>query len=439
MLRSQVPLKLVARSLSNGAAVLATSRWSVIGRSLHLSERTQPLQWNKVGARGRGQRDETALHGTPKWQRTNPSHTRPVRMKSKKAAKQVVEGFLARLRKESGEKEDRSEEDFTALIKPIVDKVFEFSEANNMTAATDLTKVECQDILFLVRLSESKDLVVRAKNGYQTARNYVTLREFEKDVMRKIFSEELRMRQLRSRTKAAQDTVSPTCQSAERARRIVDPADPLLAPVAVHVNETVPTADDAVFSTFSAEVRSFCSAVRNGEIPERIPPEAEELTLPFLFLHHWLMRCCYYGSITKETAHDIALNVGDGVVLDPLAGSGYGVKALREAGVRTIGSDINSSNPAIEKLDAVESLKKYGSQITHLLISWAPHGSDIDHQLLREVRANFPHVTIINIGEGEEGCTGSEQFWYEAETMEPQYLVRYRCRANLFDGVTFMK
>lgn len=197
---------------------------------------------------------------------------------------------------------------------------------------------------------------------------------------------------------------------------------------------------------FAWEMEDFLNTVHSGEVPQMLPSNLVDYgesrnSLESMLISRYLQTCGMYGKIMKDTATDIAANVGDGVVLDPMAGNGWAAKALREAGAKTIASDDNSweISKDVENLDALESLRKYGDKISHLLISWAPYGSDMDVKLLREVRANYPHVTIINVGEGMEGCTGSPQFWEELEEVHPEHNVRYETTIGLHDHVTFGK
>lgn len=183
--------------------------------------------------------------------------------------------------------------------------------------------------------------------------------------------------------------------------------------------------------------------IHSGNVPERIPKSLSsysEMSAGF-GVHNAFMKLGYFGRATKEVARDLARNIGKGTVLDPLAGKGYFAKALRDAGVKTIATDDYSwkEQHTFEKLDAIDSLKKYGDRISHLLISWAPYESTIDLELLRLKRDRFPHITIINVGEQSGGCTGSEEFWEEFTINEPDYPVNYRTTAGLNDILVFGK
>lgn len=226
----------------------------------------------------------------------------------------------------------------------------------------------------------------------------------------------------------------------------------LLAPIEIAIPRKAVPFDQfvAVFGDYdsgsSSTIRDFCTSVYAGKVPKNIPSEiagygSSSLSMSTMQVGQWLQSCGMYGKITKDTAEDLSEIIGDGTVLDPMAGNGWAAKALREAGVKTIASDDDSWNISkdIEKLDAMESLKKYGNKISHLLISWAPYGSDIDVKLLREAREKFPHITIINVGEGEQGCTGSPEFWNEIEEIDPGKRVRYETTFGLHDHITFGK
>lgn len=176
------------------------------------------------------------------------------------------------------------------------------------------------------------------------------------------------------------------------------------------------------------EVTTFYNAIVSGNIPERMPIELTDRdflrgtiahVIPFTMWQN-LQKIGYFTVTTKMFAKAMKQVVKDKVVLDPLAGAGFLAKSLREAGVKTIASDNNSwgFNNGIEKLDALDSLTKYGDVTGYLAISWADYGSDIDYRLLMLTREKYSHIKIIVIGE-YEGCTGSSKFWQAAEPTQP--------------------
>lgn len=234
---------------------------------------------------------------------------------------------------------------------------------------------------------------------------------------------------------------------------VLSKKDNRLAPIVIPSLEFNPEAFSDKATLYRVEpgriledAKELCKTIAAGEIPQNIP-----LSLAFddgwrsgmasIITHSELMDLGYYGRATKDTAESIAANVGDGTVLDPMAGRGFFAKALREAGVKTIASDDYSwkMQADFEKLDAIESVKKYGNQISHVLLSWVPHGSGKDLEILQLCRKEFPHITIINIGEGHGGATGSEAFWDHAKEIETEAPISYSTTSTIHDFVAFVK
>jgi len=192
------------------------------------------------------------------------------------------------------------------------------------------------------------------------------------------------------------------------------------------------------------EAKEFYSLVLQGEIPESFPefdrPEGEYHPLDFA-LHNQLCEAGLYGKVTKKVARELKAEIGaDAVVLDPMAGKGYGVKALREVGIKSIATDDNSwdISEQVENLDALASVRKYGKDSTHVLLSWPPNNDDIDLKVLELCRSEFPHLTVINIGESK-GCTGSYEFWDNEERVEQKTSLAYPTSPQLRDRITFHK
>ncbi len=188
----------------------------------------------------------------------------------------------------------------------------------------------------------------------------------------------------------------------------------------------------------------FYSEVIKGEIPESFPQFArnpgEYHPLDFA-LHNKLCEAGLYGKVTKKVARELKAEIGsNAVVLDPMAGKGYGVKALREVGLKSIATDDNSwdISEQVENLDALASVRKYGKDSTHVLLSWPPNNDDIDLKVLELCRKEFPHLTIINIGESK-GCTGSYEFWDNESTVEQKTNLNYPTSPQLRDRITFHK
>lgn len=194
----------------------------------------------------------------------------------------------------------------------------------------------------------------------------------------------------------------------------------------------------------SDQVLESLICVMKGSVPKSLPYQSAGYhnadSIMFMKFHD----AGFYGKITQQVAKGLAKNIGDGTVLDPMAGKGYFVKAMREQGIKTIGSDDKSwsevqTDEGIENLDAVDSLKKHGKDITHLMISWPPYESNLDQQLLEVVKNDFPHVQIIYCGEPEGGCTGSEEFWNKVVERQPEHHIPYNSFTGLHDDIFFLR
>lgn len=203
---------------------------------------------------------------------------------------------------------------------------------------------------------------------------------------------------------------------------------------------------ESIADNDTSEILEFYATVRAGEIPERLPADIRKnsggglkTAMTGQFLHQYLQQAGCYSKITKHFARGLKQMLPrNSVVLDPMTGNGLIIKALREAGIASFGTDNNSwhNTQSFEPIDAMESLKRYGNQITHLLISWAPYETDIDFLLLEEVRKNYENVQIIVIGE-VNGCTGSDKFWNAAQIYDD--LECYETIEHLYDRIYFIE
>lgn len=188
-----------------------------------------------------------------------------------------------------------------------------------------------------------------------------------------------------------------------------------LRPIKIDRHDSLPSFYYELNENYKAVVDSLV----NGEVPEVLLPDNDNF-INSIRLHGFFQDVGYYGRVTKDFVGNLKAYISDSgcsnpVVLDPMAGKGFFVKALRESGVKTIASDdkswaAQSSDRSILDLDAIDSLRKHGGKVTHLVMSWPPYAVDIDYRLYKVIREEFPHIKIIYIGESNGGCTGSDDF-----------------------------
>lgn len=207
-------------------------------------------------------------------------------------------------------------------------------------------------------------------------------------------------------------------------------------------------AEYSKIANFSEEENAMIHAVERGEIPEHFPKSfTDPESLRSVMSHSHLSQHGYYAKVTKEFAGNLKQKIGaDAVVLDPMAGRGFFAKAMREQGVKTFASDDKSWNSkhtdSVEDMDAYQSLEKYGDKTSHLVLSWAPMDGNADEKLIHRVKEKYPHITIINIGEDEGGCTNSQGFWDEVyngdyDTHYPD--CGYSTNYGINDSVSFIR
>ncbi|MFZ2352772.1 SAM-dependent methyltransferase [Paucilactobacillus nenjiangensis] len=119
----------------------------------------------------------------------------------------------------------------------------------------------------------------------------------------------------------------------------------------------------------------------------------------------------------------------DGTVLEIMAGRGFISKGLRNLQpTQTImttdnldwQTKVKTNLPAVtavENLDALESIKKYGSTVDFVIISWAPDTQQTDWEILQLLRTSYPEIQLIVIGE-YNGATNSKAFWQHADLID---------------------
>lgn len=138
-----------------------------------------------------------------------------------------------------------------------------------------------------------------------------------------------------------------------------------------------------------------------------------------------------YAIVTKKWLEPLSkaiLNEPTSKILEVACGNGMIAKGLKDYGVDiiatnqgySIGDDysIHISRPwidDIEKIDAIQAIEKYGSDVDYVLLSWPPACSTIDLEILKAMRRVNPFCCMILIGEEDDNrCTGSREFFNEA-------------------------
>lgn len=131
-------------------------------------------------------------------------------------------------------------------------------------------------------------------------------------------------------------------------------------------------------------------------------------------------------------------------VLEIMAGNGYISKGIRNNNptekIFTTDSQAwtkeneTGKHPVtqIEKLDAIEAIKKYGNQVKFVIMSWAPDKQETDWEVLQLLRKDYPEINLLVIGE-KNGATNSKTFWDSAQLSQDEALQRVNRQLHSFD------
>lgn len=130
--------------------------------------------------------------------------------------------------------------------------------------------------------------------------------------------------------------------------------------------------------------------------------------------------------------------------LEIMAGNGYISKGLRNNNAHQeiyttdsqawVKENETGKHPVttIEKLDALDAIRKYGDQVQYVIMSWAPDKQETDWEVLQLLRKDYPDVKLLVIGE-KDGATDSKRFWQEAHLSQDDDLKKVNANLHSFD------
>lgn len=78
------------------------------------------------------------------------------------------------------------------------------------------------------------------------------------------------------------------------------------------------------------------------------------------------------------------------------------------------------------------AIKKYGSQVDYVIMSWSPDKLEIDWEVLQLLRKDYPEVKLLVIGE-KNGATDSAKFWQNAHLTQDDELKKVNEQLHSFD------
>lgn len=193
------------------------------------------------------------------------------------------------------------------------------------------------------------------------------------------------------------------------------------------------------------ELEKCKDILRSGNIPPKAPgvmrdnPD-EPLSNLSSMMNISLFRRGYvkeFGYIlpTEEWIAPLSLLIGKSKCLEVMSGKGLLTKALMNFGVNCLATDNkswdgkeggifganwfdpNSALVDVEKIDALDAIKKYGHDIDYIIVSWPPM-DELCTECLKLMRTINPNSKMIYIGENGGGCTASDSFFELANIID---------------------
>lgn len=201
--------------------------------------------------------------------------------------------------------------------------------------------------------------------------------------------------------------------------------------------------DEIIKSLFDEDFNRFLNLFKDPANP----PEAMKVTqiIKEYESNHWghsplQLRDAYikkYGFflVCKESIEALKSYIGNRKVLEVMGGTGYLSRCLSDAGVNIICSDTNEWKNTgdfvrswkevswynVEEAEAMTALYNH-RDVDVVLVSWPPYCDDTDVSILYCCEQHGK--TLIYIGESEGGCTGSDEFFDTACTLQKENKVK---------------
>ena len=151
-----------------------------------------------------------------------------------------------------------------------------------------------------------------------------------------------------------------------------------------------------------------------------------------------------FSVVTIRNCRILREIIGDGKVLEVMCGLGSYTAALRSLGVDVRAADDMSWMESeksryrvwkenawigdIEPYDAVSAVRRYGPQVSFILMSWPPQNDPAARQTLEAMREVNPACRMIYIGEQRGGCTADDSFFDSMIDVSGEYPQMNRLR-----------
>ena len=183
--------------------------------------------------------------------------------------------------------------------------------------------------------------------------------------------------------------------------------------------------------TFFDKLGLIYLQLEKGEIPEKFPDfksafnssmfrYSEDVCSLYNFREYYTENFSF-SIVSKNWLRILAHFIGDSKCLEIMGGTGLISKGLHDFGVDIICTDDYSWEEGgkphwkrhftdIERIDAVEAVKKYANNVSFIIMSW-PYMDDTCYKAYKMMKEINPNCLMIYIGESAGGCTACDEFF----------------------------
>lgn len=192
------------------------------------------------------------------------------------------------------------------------------------------------------------------------------------------------------------------------------------------------------------EVEKLNKSIENKEILDVFPKEVLYKYLMGYSMFETRQKYTKYSFavVDKRWTGELAKWINGRKCLEVMSGKGVLAKALRDHGVNLIATDnyswlhfdFNDLWTNVEKIDAIEAIRKYAANVDIVIMSWA-YMDDTAYRVLLEMRKVNPNAMMIFIGEDMYGCTADEDFFNNIELVEDEVFDKINDVYYTWDGI----
>lgn len=179
--------------------------------------------------------------------------------------------------------------------------------------------------------------------------------------------------------------------------------------------------DNPEFNVRNYLYKEIIPMLNRKEIPEFYEPSF----LRQFAIREVIVKLQGYALVSHQWINPLADYLSGHKCMEIMCGLGAISASLQKKGIDIISTDNGSWDDRwknnvwteVEKIDAVEAIRKYGADIDYIIMSWA-YMDDTAYRCLQAMREVNPNCKMIVIGEDWGGCTADDSFFDSIEILE---------------------